>query len=286
MLFQFRAPGLNNRLTIYDETAGANAAGAISPGVGSASINIGVRIPAPTSLTAGETTLIVLMIGDSVIANPAPSAYSVVNSKVENFNPYDGLNYRYRDPVIGASNGVGSWGGRLGDKLINAGKFSRVIVMDPSVGGTTSGDQSKTGAFSQRYLASLWWARKYGWPISGSSGTWRFAVIYETGVNDGALSVSQGTFTTNAQSCFQQLRDYGCTADVFVAKHTLLTNAVNSAIQAAQAAVIDNPNGIYLGADRDSLTGITYNQADGTHPNDNGCDALAGLWSTIFQAHY
>jgi hypothetical protein len=112
------------------------------------------------------------------------------------------------------------------------------------------------------------------------------AVIYALGTNDNALGISGANYTANAKSCFQSLRDYGFQGKIFVAKTTMLTNAVSGTLQTAQAGLIDNPNGIYLGADVDSLTGGTNRQADGTHLTTTGNDSLATLWKAIYDANY
>src|SRR5438876_2568636 len=142
------------------------------------------RTSASTSLTSSETTLIQIVIGDSVSSNSSAAAYTVTNTKNENFNIYNGLNYRYADPYLGPSTGPGSYPGSIADQLINAGKFSRVISVGCAMGGTTSKDWSKQGAFNHRLRAALLYARKLGWPMTGSNDTWRMAVIYALGIND------------------------------------------------------------------------------------------------------
>jgi hypothetical protein len=239
-----------------------------------------------TALTSGETTFIQFLIGDSTGANAGVSAYTGTNAKNEMLNPYDGLCYKFKDPYVGANGGAGSYPGRTGDKLITAGKFARNITHGACFGGATSRDHSKLGAFNHRTIAALMYARKYGWPLSGSADTWRMAVIYQIGINDAYMGHSASLWTTNAQSCFQSLRDYGFQGKIFVAKTTMLGNVVNSSIQAAQLAIVDNTKGIYLGADEDSLTGSTNRQPDGIHFTDVGNDARGNLWKTIFTAAY
>jgi hypothetical protein len=279
-MFFSTAAAASNPYAIY-ENAPQNGGGAEVAGFS----NTSGRTSTTTLLTSGETTLIQLLVGDSTAANSGVSAYSPVNTKNENLNPYNGLNYRYADPYLGASGGAGSYPGRTADKLITAGKFARVITIGSAIGGSTSRDHSKLGAFNHRTIAALMYARKYGWPVSGAADSWRMAVIYQLGINDNYMGLGASQLTTNALSCFQSLRDYGFQGKIFVAKSTMVANAVNSGIQAAQVALVNNPNGIYAGADMDSLTGANR-QADGIHFSDVGNDALAGLWQAIFAAEY
>lgn len=272
-----------NNLVIYDQSAGCNTpAGAIIPGIS----NPAGYTPASTSLTPGTATLVQLVIGDSISANTGESAYTVLNPTVNQaLNIYSGLNYTYQDPVIGASTGPGSYPGRIADKVIAAGKFARVITIDVALGGNCSGNYAKNGAMNHRARIACLYARALGWPVTGSLGTWRMAVIYALGTNDNLTGVTQSAFTINGQSLIDSLRNYGCTGDIFISKMTLAGGNVNAGIQAAQAALINNPAGVYVGADVDSLTGGNR-QADATHLNNTGNNNLAALWSTIFQAHY
>jgi hypothetical protein len=270
-----------NPLTIFEN----------APQNGSGVNLVGVSDPtgytsAPTALTSGETTLIQLIIGDSKGSNSGQSAYTSTHTKSEMLNIYSGLNYQYKDPYLGPSTGPGSYPGTTADQLITAGKFSRVISIGAAMGGCTSHDYSKSGAFNHRARVALLYARALGWPVAtGAADTWRMAVIYALGTNDNALGLS-ASYSANAQSCFDSLRDYGFGGKIFVAKSSMLTNAVNSTIQAAQAALVNNPAGIYVGADEDSLTGATNRVADGTHLTSTGEVNLASLWANIFVAQY
>jgi hypothetical protein len=64
----------------------------------------------------------------------------------------------------------------------------------------------------------------------------------------------------------------------------MTANVVNSTIQAAQAAVVDNVL-VFAGANTDSLTGGT-NRSDGTHLSNVGGQSNANLWATIIEGHY
>lgn len=239
-------------------------------------------------LTNGEKTLVLLVIGDSISSNSCP-AYTVTNTtKNDNLNHYDGVVYQYADPYLGPSSGPGSYPGIIADQLINATKFARQITIGCAMGGATSYDFSKYGGFSHRIIAALLYCRRYGYPLSGSgnSGNWAMACIHAFGTNDGILGYSAAGYTNYANSGIQLLRDYGYSGKVFIPRMTLANNVTNATIQGAQAALVNNPLGIYLGADADSLTGPTNRGGDGTHPTATGANNLASLWANIFVANY
>jgi len=275
------------QFVLYDLFAGQNAGTTVSPGVGSAAVPIGARTSRSTALVNGQVTLIVGIIGDSISANSGPSAYTTTQSNNDNLSIYDGNMYAYSDPVIGASNGPGSMWGILADRLIanTAGRgtpYTRVITIDPAIGGTTSGDWSSTGNFQNRMRVACLRARSLGYPISGSGngGNWKFVWLYRLGTNDNAVSTSPSVYTSNAKSTFATLQSYGCTSKIIVSEMTLLAGVVSSGLQTAQAGLVDSVT-IFTGDNADSLTGIGTNRApDGTHFNLTGETADAALIDT------
>lgn len=286
--FGFGAGGGGNRdnnLTIFDLSPGCNTGGPILPGISNPA---GYTLATSgNALTPGEKTLIKLVVGDSISANTGQSAYTNGHTtKNDMLNLYTGTNYRFQDPMLSSSTGPGSYHGRTADKLITNGKFSRVITINAAIAGNCSTDYAASGSFNHRARIGCLYARQLGWPVSGSgdSGNWRFAILYALGTNDNGVGTSAANFTIAANSFINSMRGYGCNGDIFITKMTLLAGSVNAALQAAQAALVDNPNGIYLGPDADSLTGA--NRFDGTHFGDVGGDAFGTLESNIYIAHY
>lgn len=275
----------DNNLTIFDQTPGCNTGGAIVPGISNPA---GYTLATSgTTLTPGEKTLIQLIVGDSISSNTGASAYTNGHTtKNDAFNLYNGLNYRFQDPIISSSTGPGSYPGRIADKVITNTKFARVITMDAAISGNCSTDYAASGYANHRARIGCLYARQLGWPVSGSgdSGNWRFAFLYALGTNDNAVGTSAANFTIAATSFINSMRGYGCNGDVFISKMTF-SGSNNAALQAAQAALVDNPNGIYVGADVDSLTG-TNRQPGTPHLSDIGNDALGTLWANIYIAHY
>ena len=106
------------------------------------------------------------------------------------------------------------------------------------------------------------------------------------GTNEQAGGTTQAAFTANGNSLISSVRGIGCTADIFIATSTMLNNVTSATLQAAQAALINNGQGIYTLGNMDSLTGGTNRQGDGTHLTLTGEDSWAAICTTTFQNHY
>jgi hypothetical protein len=283
----FRGGGMSSHnFVLYEDSASANGGGIPAVTVSS---EVGLSAGGSIALTPGEATLIQLYIGDSISSNSGASAYVPTNTKNEMHNPHTGSLWRYKDPHVGVSTGPGSYPGRVADKLIDASEFTRMITMNTSIGGAASSDYAKSGPFNHRVRVALMWARSFGWPVAAPISTWRFAVIYACGTNDNALGISQAAFEANALSCFDTIRDFGCNAPIFINKCSLLANDgdVDTGIQAAQDALINNGLGRYAGFNMDSLT-TTTNRQSGNYPHltNTGNDALATGIKDILAAHF
>ena len=91
------------------------------------------RVDAKTANPPGTT--VILTFGQSNAANDGGGHY-VPRHCVHSFNMFDMGYYRAADPLPGATNCRGSVWGRLGDKLIETGRFRSVLFIPVAVGGT------------------------------------------------------------------------------------------------------------------------------------------------------
>jgi hypothetical protein len=235
----------------------------------------------PVSGTITGSTFVLVAIGQSIGTNRAPTPYTPVNALVQNLNPYDGLIYTAKDPLLGPNNTGGNYNTRLADKLITDGKFPRVIIVPVPIGGTSVLDWTPAGVMNQRLRAACLWIRSYGW--IGNANV-KFGVIYDQGQAD----VTLGTGSALWQSRYAQVKAsfvaLGCYFDWFVPIDTMITNVTDPTIQAAQAAVVGGRT--FAAWNTDSLTGGTNRQADGIHLSDVGSASNAALAATIIEAHY
>lgn len=237
------------------------------------------RVGASSSITGGEKTGLIFAAGQSRISNqPTTTPYTPTNTtKVHQINIYDGLVYQMIDPVLGAGGSSGSYLSKLGDALINAGVFQRVIFVPMGIAGTAT-TQWITGDLRQRILVAGRRARALGY--GAPNADLYKAIIWENGQTDVANGVSSAQYQANIITIQGLFAEVGFAVPFFIAQSTMDTNATNSTIRAAQAALVNNSALRYAGPDLDTLTGGTNLQADGTHFNDTGNTSAATLWKT------
>lgn len=214
---------------------------------------------------------VLLIAGQSNVSNNMTSAYVPTNA-VYNLNIYDGAVYASKDGLLGCSGPAGNFAGRLADKLINAGLFSKVVLVPVAIDGTTVAQWNTSANFGNRITVAI---RRLA-----ARGLTTTAALWGQGESD------HGTAQADYQAAFVSVvtnsRSSGYAGPWFIAKQTWFSGAVDATIQAAQVAVVNHPSGIWAGPNADSLDGT--NRYDNTHFNDTGADAYAGLWQTALHA--
>lgn len=233
------------------------------------------------------TTGIFVTIGQSRITNnsavPAVPYVCTNGVKCINLNPYDGAYYIANDPVLGCSASAGylnsGWHGMLCDKLINAGKYTQVVVIPIAIAGTSVTQWDVGGPYHDRIRAASAMLTAMG--INPTAWLWL------QGTTDAIAGMNQATYETalRAVIAYQRLLPGRFADKWMIAQDTIHdpANTISLPIRAAQAAVAGDFNNS-LGPDCDTLIYPTY--ADGTHFNATGNDAVAALWSTKIQAAY
>lgn len=244
------------------------------PGV---SMNYDARGKTPRSplLVPDERTAVLIVAGQSNCANTVDSLYTPTAAKVDNFNQADGGTYAFVDSPVGCSGFGGSWLGRLGDKLIAAGIFDRVIFAPIGVSATSITQWAPGGVLNQNLVSVCRRLMAAGLAPS--------AFLWQQGESDHGMS--QGTYQTHLGNVIGTPRADGFNAPWLIAKCTLIAGSTDASVRAAQAAVINNTD-IFAGPDSDALSGATYRQTGGGDPHFNatGADAVAGLWKTALDA--
>jgi hypothetical protein len=238
----------------------------------------GGRTPVDKTLVGGENTAVFLTFGDSLMSNTVSSLYSVTQAKNQNFNVYNGGLYSTVEPLLGcqinaAQYASGCFFSRVGDSLIAAGTYARVIHAPMAVGGSLIADYATGGAVNGRIAASYRRLVANGLPPT--------AVFIMLGANDrgtdaAVLSAAFATIISTVRAL--------TSVNIFVARHSLFGLATSSFVQTAQASVLSSGNNVYTGGDMDSLTG-SGNYWDNTHFNSTGAAAAAALAVTAIQAH-
>jgi hypothetical protein len=227
------------------------------------------------AIIAGEDTGVFVTIGQSngAGANYVNAAYTPTNAaKNQALNIYDGGVYRAADPVLGADGTVGSWGGRLADKLIDAGIFDRVVLVPTEVGGTAIAEWQPGADYFDRIIIATRRAVAAGLPVTG--------YLWAQGENG-----AQSGYAAALSAIISGVRAFGSgfQAPWFIGICTYNAGSENSTIQAEQASVVNGID-IFAGGNTDTLTGGTNRAGDNTHLTATGADAAAALWKTAIDA--
>jgi Carbohydrate esterase, sialic acid-specific acetylesterase len=232
-------------------------------------------------LTSSERsrTGVFVILGQSNAANQGAGHY-VAKRQVDNFNIYDGQCYLAADPLLGASGDGGNFATRLGDKLIEAGLFDRVILAPIAMGGTTVEQWAEEGMFNRRIPVLI---RRLH-----DAGLAADFILWHQGEGNPGMGDSGGRqYCKNLMEVIGTFRKYGVTAPFFVALATLCggphPNAEN--IRAGQLLAVNPSAGIYQGPDTD-IIGTEY-RWDACHFDETGLGLAATLWLEViaeFQA--
>ncbi len=232
-------------------------------------------------INTAQKNLVLIVAGDSNTSGTGPSLFTPVNaSVVDNFNVYDGANYNCADPLLGcALGGVGVGGnicGRIADLIIASGAFLRVIVVPLGIGGSSIVHWAAGGTFYNKIPAAMRRLADRGITPSGTNMT--FALIYMTGANDHATTVSG--YVNGYRQVVNKAKDAGFAGRVFVPLYSVAANLASANVRTAQVNLVDNVN-YFSGGDLDALASSPNRQGDGTHFSATG---QANVASTIAAA--
>lgn len=217
--------------------------------------------------TPGERTLVLIVGGQSLVANSSDSLYTPVHSgKVDNLSLLDGGTYAASDPLLGCDGDGGTWMGRCADKLIDAGVCDRVVLVPVACGGTSITLWEPGTMFGDRISVAAKRCAAVGLQPS--------LVLWEQGQSDHGMA--SATYRAKLLGIIAGVRSAGLAAPWLVARSTMEANITDANVRAAQSAVV-NGTDILAGPDSDSLPASPYRR-DQTHWNALGADAAAGLW--------
>ncbi|HEY7229029.1 MAG TPA: sialate O-acetylesterase [Pseudolabrys sp.] len=218
-------------------------------------------------------TAVIVVVGQSNAANHGAGRY-VAKRRVDNFNIYDGRCYRAEDPLLGASGDGGNFATRLGDKLVDAGLFDRVILAPIAMGGTTVEQWADEGMFNRRIPVLV--RRLYDAGLSAD------LILWQQGEGNPGIGDVQGRqYRKNLLEVIGSFRKCGADAPLFVSLTTLCggphANADN--IRAGQKGAVNPAVGIFQGPDTDTI-GVEH-RWDACHFDEVGLDLAASLWLEV-----
>jgi hypothetical protein len=192
------------------------------------------------------------------------------------FSFFRGRIARARDPLPGANGEGGSVWTRLGDRLISAGLYDRVVFVPASIGATEIALWAPGGLLHEDLLRNVREARQAGYTFTH--------LLWHQGESDAALGTSQEDYERRFLAMLKAIRELGVHAPAFVALATRCGDyRPNGTIRAAQRGVARPSLGIFPGPDTDRLDGeLRY---DGCHFSDAGLEAHAELWLRVIREH-
>lgn len=241
------------------------------------------------SVNPAQKTLFLISAGQSNATNICPTKYTPANpTKIDNFNPFTGLNYAATDVLLGVSTtDTGTFCAnhilRVADNLVTSAKFDRVVIAPVAVSGTNiihwSPESDALGLYrtiQSTYLKVL----AQGFSVN-TAGLF-FAVLWNQGESDQRDGTTQLAYTNSFNAMKGAIQSYIPNCKIIVSRETWFVGAVSTAVQNAQAAVVDNVT-VFAGGNLDSIT-ATGRQADNTHFNDTGAATAASLSASAIQA--
>lgn len=216
----------------------------------------------------GANTAVLLILGQSNAGNYGDAAYRSARA-VFNFNPADGYCYAADEPLLGATGRKSSPWTRLGDRLIAASLYDKVVLIPIAIGGSSVVDWA-WGAGRTRMVSAVYRALAAGLSIT--------QVLWHQGETDALNGMSGETYARHLAVVIRSLRALNVTAPVYVARASLCMDSPrNDDIRAGQRAVTGRLEGVAAGPDTDTLTGQVM-RYDGCHFTARGLDAHAQLW--------
>jgi hypothetical protein len=219
-------------------------------------------------------TAILLTMGQSNAANegefepgyqPGPNVF--------NFNFFDGKCYVARDPLLGGTGAGGSPWTRLGDALVAAGRFERVLIVPIAVGGSAIREWAKGGVHYGRIAEAQRALDRQGLRVTH--------VLWHQGEAD-ARSTSHAQYVAAFRSVLDGIRSAGITAPVYVATASICKNQGSEAIRSAQHEIVATLDNVRAGPDTDQLDRFRW-RFDLCHFSKEGLAEHARLWFEVLQ---
>jgi len=191
------------------------------------------------------------------------------------FNFFRGRYERARDPLAGADGQGGSVWTRLGDKLIAAGLYDRVVFVPAAIGATGIAEWAPNGRLHQDLLRNVREARRARLVFTH--------LLWHQGESDAALGTTAEDYQAHFLAMLAAIRALGVDAPAFVAIATRCGQyQPNEVIRAAQLGLVNPALGIFAGPDTDQL-GPEY-RYDGCHFSDQGLEMHAQMWLEVIRA--
>lgn len=231
------------------------------------------RIERSCTPVSGKTAIIVVH-GQSNAANYGTTRH-IAREAVDNFDPVTGKCFAAADPLLGTDGIGGSFATRLGDILIQAGRYDRVIIAPFAVSGASISVLNNEGAeLLTNGIAKL-----------KAAGLTPTHILFQQGEKDAILTTSAEQYASLLHQLVKRFRAAGLDAPFYLsrsAKCDYVAPKNAAAVRAGQLSAVDEALNIRPGPDTDTI-GNEGRNPDGCHMNEAGTLANAALWAAFIQ---
>jgi Carbohydrate esterase, sialic acid-specific acetylesterase len=231
------------------------------------------RIERPCGPISGKTAIIVVH-GQSNAANYG-SARHTAREAVDNFDSVSGKCFAAADPLLGADGMGGSFATRLGDMLIQEGRYDRVVLVPLARGGASIAYLNSEGAeLITNGIAKM--------KAAGLAPT---HILFQQGETDAVSKTTAEQYASLIHQLVKRFRAAGFDAPFYLSRSTKCdyvgpTNM--AAVRAGQLAAVNEALNIRPGPDTDTI-GNEGRSPDGCHMNEAGTVMNAVLWAAILR---
>lgn len=231
------------------------------------------RIERPCGPVSGKTAIIVVH-GQSNAANYGSARYTA-REAVDNFDSVSGKCFAAADPLLGADGMGGSFATRLGDMLIQDGRYDRVVLVPLARGGASIAYLNSEGAeLITNGIAKM--------KAAGLAPT---HILFQQGETDAVSKTTAEQYASLMHQLVRRFRAAGFDAPFYLSRSTkcdYVRPANMAAVRAGQLAAVNEALNIRPGPDTDTI-GNEGRSPDGCHMNEAGTVANAALWAAILR---
>lgn len=223
-------------------------------------------------IKSGGRAMAALVIGQSNAANAGRGRHA---SKKAVYNFFNGKCYKARDPMLGASGDQGSVWTRLGDKLIEAGMYDRVVFVVVAAGGTSVRHWVPGSEMNNRMLSAVEQLGKTNITITH--------VLWHQGEADMKTGTTAAQYKRDFLRMAAGMRKHGIDAPIYVSVATICRSRPDGELQRAQKELVSDSLKIFPGPDTDSISSRLYRR-DGCHFSKTGLNKAAELWMNALKS--
>ncbi|HWZ39866.1 MAG TPA: sialate O-acetylesterase [Bradyrhizobium sp.] len=232
------------------------------------------RVERSCGPSSGRTAVIVVH-GQSNAANYGSGRYKAQHA-VDNFDPATGKCFAAVDPLLSADGVGGNFATRLGDILIEDGRYSRVILVPIAVAAASLStlNNEHAGRIENAILK-----------LKAAALT-PTHFLFQQGEKDAVLTTTQEQYVLLLHQLVARFRAAGFDAPFYLSRSTKcdIADPKNvAAVRAAQESAVDASLNIRQGPDTDLIGNDGRNPDDGCHMNQAGTLANAALWAAFIE---